>query len=142
MIASGEYKGTTNTGLTIGKNLNFIKYGDSEAIFNAEDSRRIWFVTATSINIIGLTFKNGKADNGGAIYFSNAISNSNINATFINNTATRVFQVQMLVEYIPTTPQNGMVEQTTSHLVFQLQMLVEYIPTTPQNRMVEQTTSI
>ena len=29
MIASGEYKGTTNTGLTIGKNLNFIKYGDS-----------------------------------------------------------------------------------------------------------------
>ena len=87
MIASGEYKGTNNTGLTIGKNLTFIKYGDSEAIFNAEDSRRIWYVTALSINITGLTFKNGKAHDGGAIYFENPISNSNINASFINNTA-------------------------------------------------------
>ena len=40
-----------------------------------------------------MTFKNGNptlddyADNGGAIYFKNAISNSNINATYINNEA-------------------------------------------------------
>ncbi len=90
MIASGEYKGTNNTGLTISKNLNFIKYGDGEAIFDAESQNRIWEVQATSININGLTFKNGKTQgetDGGAILFKNDISNSNINATFINNEA-------------------------------------------------------
>ena len=90
MIASGEYKGTANTGLTIDKKLNFIKYGDGEAIFDAESKRRIWNVPATSINITGLTFKNGKASynyNGGALHFVNSLINSNINATFINNTA-------------------------------------------------------
>lgn len=89
MIASGEYKETGNVGLNISKNLNFVKYGDGEAIFDAEGNSGIWTVTATSINITGLTFKNGKSSNdGGAILFDTAvISNSNINATFINNTA-------------------------------------------------------
>ena len=87
MIASGEYKGTDNTGIEISKNLNFIKYGDDEAIFDAENQRRIWTVKATSINITGLTFKNGKVDKGGAIYFANKLNNFNINATFTNNTA-------------------------------------------------------
>ena len=94
MIASGEYKGTNNTGLTIDKNLTIMKYGDSEAIFDAESQRRIWYVPATSINITGLTFKNGKAssyNNGGALYFVNSLTNSNINATFINNTAPSSF---------------------------------------------------
>ena len=87
MIASGEYKGTNNTDLTINKNLNFIKYGSGVAIFDAEGLRRIWTVSVTSINITGLTFKNGKSTiNGGAIYFSKQ-ANFNINATFINNTA-------------------------------------------------------
>ena len=67
MIAAGEYKGTDNTGLTIDKNLTFIKYGDGEATFDAEKNSRIWTVTATSTNITGLTFKNGKAFDGGAI---------------------------------------------------------------------------
>ena len=88
MIASGEYKGTENINLEINKLLNFKKYGDSEAIFDAQKLSRIWTVNALSINITGLTFKNGKSDNGGAIYFENDISNSNINASFINNTAT------------------------------------------------------
>ena len=95
MIASGEYTGTNNTGLTIDKNLTFIKYGDGEAIFDAESQNRIWYVNATSINITDITFKNGKArqdgdgdGNGGALYFENSLINSNINATFINNTAT------------------------------------------------------
>ena len=39
-----------------------------------------------SINIAGLTFKNGNSTNGGAIYISHEVK-SNINATFINNTA-------------------------------------------------------
>ena len=86
IIASGTYTGENNTNLTINKNLKFIKYGDDKSIFDAEGLSRIWTVTATSINITGLTFKNGKAygrnyetnpDNcGGAIYFN---SNGNIN---------------------------------------------------------------
>ena len=48
----------------------------------------------------------------------------------------------MLVEHIPTTPQQMLVEQTTSRVVFQLQLLLEHIPTTPQQMLVEQTTSI
>ena len=95
MITSGEYKGNNNTNLTINKNLNFIKYGDGEAIFDAQGLSKIWTVNASSINITGLTFKNGKAkgssdfyNRGGALDFEYRISNSNINATFINNTAT------------------------------------------------------
>ena len=87
-IASGEYKGNKNVGLSISKKLNIIKYGDGEAIFDAEGLSGIWTVIATSINITGITFINGNAMEGGAIYFANAISNSNINANFINNTAT------------------------------------------------------
>ena len=95
LITSGEYKGNNNTNLTINKNLNFIKYGDGEAIFDAQGLSKIWTVNASSINITGLTFKNGKAkgssdfyNRGGALDFEYRISNSNINATFINNTAT------------------------------------------------------
>ena len=85
-IASGEYTGNKNIGLNITKDLNFIKYGDGEAIFDAENSGNIWTVNSTSINIAGLTFKNGNSTNGGAIYISHEVK-SNINATFINNTA-------------------------------------------------------
>ena len=86
-IASGKYEGSSNTGLTIDKNLTFIKYGNDEAIFDAKGKNGIWTVEATSINITGLTFKNGEAVNGGAIYFYDDIDNSNINATFIDNKA-------------------------------------------------------
>ena len=85
-IASGEYTGNDNIGLTIAKNLNFIKNGDGEAIFDAENSGNIWTVNSTSIYITGLTFKNGNSTNGSAIYISHEVK-SNINATFINNTA-------------------------------------------------------
>ena len=90
MIASGQYNGTKNTGLEIENNLTFIKYGDSEAIFDAESQRRIFNVLAMHITINGLTFKNGKADEGvsdegGAIrleYVGNIF-----NCNFINNNA-------------------------------------------------------
>ncbi|WP_405309613.1 Ig-like domain-containing protein [Methanobrevibacter sp.] len=85
-IASGEYTGDENIGLTIAKNLNFMKNGDGEAIFDAKNSSNIWTVNSTSINITGLTFKNGNSVQGGAIYISHEVK-SNINATFINNTA-------------------------------------------------------
>ena len=87
-IASGEYTGNDNIGLTIAKNLNFIKNGDGEAIFDAKNSSNIWTVNSTSINITGLTFKNGNSTYGGAIYISHEVK-SNINATFINNNASR-----------------------------------------------------
>ena len=85
-IASGEYTGNDNIGLTIFKNLNFIKKGDGEAIFDAKNSSNIWTVNSTSINIDGLTFKNGNSTKGGAIFILHEVK-SNINATFINNTA-------------------------------------------------------
>ena len=80
-IALGTYTGENNTNLTINKNLNFINYGTGEVIFDAQG------VTATSINITGLTFKNGKEQSVcGAIFFNQTINNSYINAIFINNT--------------------------------------------------------
>ena len=88
MIASGEYIGNNNS-LEISKKLNFIKYGDGEAIFDFQEFfGTIWIVTATSINITGLTFKNGKAagGHGGAIYWSGA-NGTITNCNFINNTA-------------------------------------------------------
>ena len=89
-IAPGTYAGENNTGLTVGKILTFEKYGDGEVIFDGQANNNIWTVSASSINIYGLTFKNGKATgNGGAIYVTNNdFSNSVINATFINNKAT------------------------------------------------------
>ena len=53
---------------------------------DAKGKSRIFKVTAGSINITNITFKNGNADYGGAIYFNGDIA-SNMNATFINNTA-------------------------------------------------------
>jgi predicted outer membrane repeat protein len=86
MIASGEYKGTQNTDLTIDKNLNFVKYGNAKAVFDAENQRGIWTVKATSINIIGITFKNGKAEYGGAIHSKSWVGSVSVIAcSFIHN---------------------------------------------------------
>ena len=89
-FAGGEtYTGDgINVNLEISKQLNLLKYGSGEAVFDAEHNSRIFMVSASCINITRLTFKNGKADYGGALYFTNSISNSNINATYTNNTAT------------------------------------------------------
>ena len=55
-------------------------------IFDAQDLSRIWTVAATSTNITGLTFKNGRSDYGGAIRFTNNIFNSNIICSFVHGT--------------------------------------------------------
>ena len=87
-IAAGTYTGSGNIGLTVDKNLTFEKYGDGEAIFDAQGQGRILNVNANSMNITGLTFKNGKVSGqGAAIKFNNKLSNSVIIAKFINNTA-------------------------------------------------------
>lgn len=91
-IAPGEYKGEKNThNLVIRKNLNFIKYGDGEAIFNGENQKRIWFIGGSAenrlyLNIRGLTFINGKSSgDAGAIYFNYA-GGSITDCTFTNCT--------------------------------------------------------
>lgn len=86
-IAAGTYVGVANTGVYIQKILTFEKYGDGEVIFDGQ-GQRIWSVGVDTINIYGLTFINGGGDNGGALYFLYDVSNSVINATFINNTVT------------------------------------------------------
>ncbi len=85
-IASGTYTGTDNIGLNIDKKLSLEKYGDGEAIFDAQGLNRILTVNVGSVNISGLTFKNGKyAGDGGAIYFN--ASGKVENCNFINNNA-------------------------------------------------------
>ena len=89
MIASGTYTGTKNVQLFIDKKLNFEKYGAGEAVFDGRNKNTIWIVRATTININGITFMNGKFHiaryGSGGIYFDKDLVNSNINATFINN---------------------------------------------------------
>ena len=75
---------TMTEGVLIDRNVTINGNGFT---IDAKGKSRIFKVTAGSINITNVTLKNGNAGNGGAIYFSNAISNSNINAIYINNTA-------------------------------------------------------
>ncbi len=87
-IAPGTYTGKNNTNLAVNKNLTFANYGVGEAIFDAQGLSRIWTVNAGRINITGLTFKNGKQESVcGAIFFSQTLNDSCINAIFINNNA-------------------------------------------------------
>ena len=113
-IASGEYTGNDNIGLTIAKNLNFIKNGDGEAIFDAENSGNIWTVNSTSIYITGLTFKNGNSTNGSAIYISHEVK-SNINATFINNNASRGGAIYIVSGGISGTLNGVFINNTASN---------------------------
>ena len=88
-IMPNTYVGDDNVGLTINKNLNLVKLGDGEVILDAQGLERILNVNAQSLNISGITFKNGKDEYaGGAILFNQTLENSIINAVFINNTAT------------------------------------------------------
>lgn len=84
-IAAGTYTGINNVGKYIQKILTFEKYGDGEVIFDGQHGGSIWSVGVDTINIYGLTFINGGGNYGGALYFMRDLSNSVINATFINN---------------------------------------------------------
>ena len=87
---NGTYKNNNHGNIKIESNEISI-IGTDNATLDAEGYSRIFYVsktsTVTKINIQNITFINGKAYEGGAIYFDNYISNSIINATFINNTA-------------------------------------------------------
>ena len=82
---SGTYKNNWKKHIEINKYISII--GINDATLDAQGHSRIFYVTSGKINIQNIVFKNGNADYGGAIYFENHISNSNINATFINNKA-------------------------------------------------------
>ena len=56
-------------------------------VIDAKGKSRIFKVTAGALNITNITLKNGKAEVGAAIFFENDISNSNIDAAFIDNSA-------------------------------------------------------
>ena len=86
-IAPGTYEGGNNIELTVNKIVSLERYGDGEAIFDADKDSRVLKITAQTVNITGLTFKNGKCDgNGGAVYFEH--SGTVTNCTFIKNQAT------------------------------------------------------
>ena len=82
---SGTYKNNWKKHIEINKYISII--GINDATLDAQDYSRIFYVTSYTINIQNIVFKNGNASDGGAIYFEKEILNSNINATFINNTA-------------------------------------------------------
>ena len=88
LLNSKIYSGFKNTNLNITKNLTFINIDNITVIDGGENSR-IFNVYSNQINISGLTFKNGLADNGGAIKFNEELSDCIINATFINNKASQ-----------------------------------------------------
>ena len=90
-LATGQYSGVNNTGITINKNLTIVGKGaPSSVIIDGQKKARI-FAIANNVDItfINITFANGKdSERGGAVY--NNYTNSKItfiNCTFVNNTA-------------------------------------------------------
>ena len=68
-VMSGDYKGESNTGLTIDKNnLNIVSAGDEKPVFDGENSRQIFKITGSNVVLKGLQLTKGKATNGGALY--------------------------------------------------------------------------
>lgn len=88
-IAPGTYKGSgLNVNLSIDKGLNLVNSGAGDVILDGESKYRIFNVSAQSLNVTGLTFTHGYCeDYGGAIYFANGLSDSRIDADFIENNA-------------------------------------------------------
>ena len=85
-IAEGNYTGYGNVeDMNINKNLTIMNDGKM-VIFDAKDTQnRIWTITASQVNILGITFTNGKSSHGGALLFKNKLVNSVIASNFINN---------------------------------------------------------
>ena len=87
MIAPGTYTGIgINTNLVINKNLTLSASGDG-VVFDGQGKSRIFTVDSSQINIIGLTFKGGQSDDGGALLFSHDLVNSTLYAIFDGNKA-------------------------------------------------------
>ena len=81
-VQAGYYAGTSNTVLTISKNLTI--YGDGSAVFSGENSRQSGFTVNTgyAVTCNGLKFINGGGNAGAVTVNDNC---SIINCTFQNN---------------------------------------------------------
>ena len=88
-ISSGVYSGNLNTNLTVDKSLNLVNWGGGDVIFDGLNQSNIFTVTSQTLNIDNIIFRNATGENGSALYFANGLSNSLINATFLNNHATQ-----------------------------------------------------
>ena len=82
-LQEGTYLNNGTGEIKINKNISIVGI-NGLSILDGEKTSAIFSIGASSINITDIIFMNG---NNGAIFFNNTIYNSNINATFINNTA-------------------------------------------------------
>ena len=87
-LQQGTYLNNGNGKININRNISIVGI-NGLSILDGEKKSAIFSIDANSINITDIIFMNGKDEGGcgGAIFFNNEIYNSNINATFINNTA-------------------------------------------------------
>ena len=87
-IADGQYTGSSNTGITINKNMSIIGESQSNTIINGQQSGKQVFIIipGVSVAIINLTFTNNNATGyGGAIYNNGTLTVTN--DKFTNNIA-------------------------------------------------------
>ena len=87
-LQEGTYLNNGTGEIKINKNISIVGI-NGLSILDGEKKSAIFSIGASSINITDIIFMNGNDEGGcgGAIFFNNEIYNSNINATFINNTA-------------------------------------------------------
>ena len=89
-IANGQYTGSSNTKITLTKNMTIIGESQANTIINGQKSGQPIFTIASgvSVTIIDLTFTNNTAVNGEAIYNNGNLTETN--DTFNNNMATSI----------------------------------------------------
>ena len=85
ILYPGTYSGKGNVDLTIGKKVSIISPNYGDVIIDAEGKSNIFDVNVDHFNTYGIIYKNGRSFNGGAIGFNRDLSDSVINATFIDN---------------------------------------------------------
>ncbi|MCL2156561.1 MAG: hypothetical protein FWH54_00890 [Methanobrevibacter sp.] len=86
-LSDGVYKGLKNKGITIDKSLTFVGESKKNTIIDAEKNGRIFKILPDfTVSFVNITFKNGLADDGGAIYNQGGYLTIN-NCIFEKNTA-------------------------------------------------------
>lgn len=85
-IANGTYTGENNTNITIGRNMNIIGQSQNETIIDGKNINWIFTINPRiNVTFLNLTFANGNATYGGAIYNQGNLTINN--CTFTGNTA-------------------------------------------------------
>ncbi|MBE6501067.1 MAG: hypothetical protein E7Z79_01345 [Methanobrevibacter thaueri] len=87
-IMPGTYKGTSNTGLTIGVNNLTIVADEGTPVFDGENTRQIFKITGNNVVLKGLQLTKGKTTNGGALYLDGdniCVDKCTINSNNANN---------------------------------------------------------